>query len=69
MPFNVRSAGETIPVFSHWLGSWQISVQRLAFRPPELTRLYDRAAPGWDRTLDRLGYPGAYESLLRRVLS
>ena len=44
-------------------------MQRLAFSSPELTRLYDRAAPGWDRTLDRLGYPGAYETLLRRVLS
>ena len=74
MPFNVRYGNarygaETIPVFSQWLGSWQISVQRLAFHSPELTRLYDRAAPGWSRTLDRLGYPGAYETLLRRVLN
>ncbi len=68
-PFNVRYAAETIPVFARWFGSWQLSVQRLAFSSPELTRLYDRAAPGWGRTLDRLGYPGAYETLLRRVLS
>lgn len=68
-PFNVRYAEETIPVFARWFGSWQVSVQRLAFSSPELTRRYDRAAPGWDRTLDRLGYPGAYETLLRRVLS
>ena len=66
---NVRYAEETIPVFARWFGSWQISVQRLAFSSPELTRRYDRAAPGWGRTLDRLGYPGAYETLLRRVLS
>ena len=68
-PFNLRYAEETIPVFARWFGSWQISVQRLAFSSPELTRLYDRAAPGWDRTLDWLGGPGAYETLLRRVLS
>ena len=67
--FKYRFAEETIPVFSRWFGSWQISVQRLAFNAPELTRLYDRAASGWDQTLDRLGYPGAYETLLRRVLS
>ena len=41
----------------------------MPFSSAELTRLYDRAAPGWDRTLDRLGYPGAYETLLRGVLS
>ena len=68
-PFNVRYAAETIPVFARWFGSWQLSVQRLAFSSPEITRLYDRAAPRWGRTLDRLGYPGAYETLLRRVLS
>ena len=68
-PFNIRYAEETIPVFARSFGSWQISVQRLAFSSSELTRRYDRAAPGWDRTLDRLGYPGAYETLLRRVLS
>ena len=68
-PFDLRYAEETIPVFARWFGSWQISVQRLAFSPPELTRHYDRAAPGWDRTLDRLGYPGAYETVLRSVLS
>ena len=66
---NARYAEETIPVFSRWFGSWQVSVQRLAFNSPELTRRYDRAAPGWSRTLDRLGYPGAYETMLRSVLS
>ena len=68
-PFNLRYAEQTIPVFARWFGSWQVSVQRLPFSSPELTRLYDWAAPGWDRTLDRLGYPGAYETLLGRVLS
>ena len=68
-PFNIQHAEETIPVFARWFGSWQISVQRRGLSSPELTELYDRAAPGWGRTLDRLGYPGAYETLLRRVLS
>ena len=66
---NVRYAEATIPVFARWVGSWQISVRRRSFSSPELTRLYDRAAPGWSRTLDRLGFPDAYETLLRRVLS
>lgn len=66
---NIGYAEETIPVFARWFGSWRVSVQRLAFSSPELTRRYDRAAPGWGRTLDRLGYPGAYEALLRSVLS
>ena len=66
---DVRYAEETIPVFARWFGSWQVSVQRLAFSPPELTRRYDRAAPGWNQTLDRFGYPGAYETLLRSVLN
>ncbi|MEN8131808.1 MAG: class I SAM-dependent methyltransferase [Pseudomonadota bacterium] len=65
----IRYAEETIPVFSRWFGSWQISVQRLAFSSPELIRHYDHVAPGWSRTLDRLGYPDAYETLFRRVLS
>ena len=62
-------ADQTIPVFSRWFGSWRISVQRLAYSSSELTRRYDRAAPGWSRTLERLGFPQAYETLLRRVLS
>ncbi len=66
---NVQYADQTIPVFARWFGSWQISVRRLAFSAPELARFYDRAAPGWARMLDRLGFPGAYEALLRSVLS
>ena len=68
-PFNVRLAEETIPVFDRWFGSWLISVQRQPFSSTELTRFYDRAAPQWGRTLDRLGYPDAYETLLHKVLS
>ena len=66
--FDIGYADQTIPVFARWFGSWRISVQRLAYSSPELTRRYDRAAPGWSRTLGRLGFPKAYETLLRRVL-
>ena len=65
---NIGYADQTIPVFAGWFGSWRISVQRLAYSTPELTRRYDRAASGWSRTLERLGFPEAYEALLRRVL-
>ena len=68
-PLTPRYADETIPVFARGFGSWRVSVQRLAFSAPELTRRYDGAAPGWDRTLDRLGVPGAYETLLRSVVN
>ena len=67
-PSNVPYDEETIPVFARWFGSWKISVQRRAFSSPQLTRFYDLAAPRWGRTLDRLGVPDAYETLLRRVL-
>ena len=65
---SVQYAEGTIPVFARWFGSWQVSVQRQPFSSPELTRLYDRAAPRWGRMLDRLGYPVAYETLLRKAL-
>ena len=68
-PLTPRWAEETIPVFARGFGSWRVSVRRLAFSSPELTRRYDRAAPAWDRTLDRLGVPDAYEAVLRRALS
>lgn len=57
----------TIPVCARWFGSWQISVQRRALSMSELTRRYDESATDWQRTVDRLGFPAAYESLLRRV--
>ena len=57
----------TIPVFARWFGSWQINVRRRALSVPELTRRYDESATAWHRTVDRLGFPAAYESLLRQV--
>ena len=70
---NALSGGgdeeETIPVLAHWFGSWQISLRRRVLSAHELSRSYDRAAPGWSRTLDRLGFPDAYDTLLRGVLS
>jgi len=67
-PPDVRYDVETIPVFARWFGSWQISVRRRALSMDQLAHLYDLAAPGWCRTLDRLGYPRAYEAMLRSVL-
>lgn len=58
-----------IPVFTRWFGSWRVSLQRRPLDASQLTRRYDRAAPGWHRTLDRLGVPDAYETLLRSVLA
>ena len=46
--FDIGYADQTIPVFARWFGSWQISVQRLAYSSPELARRYDRAASGWE---------------------
>lgn len=57
----------TIPVFARWFGSWQISVTRRALSLQELTQRYDESADGWQRTIDRLGFPAAYESLLRQI--
>jgi len=68
-PPAARYQEETIPVLARWFGSWQISLRRRVLSPQELTRSYDRAAPGWNRTLDRLGFPGAYANLLQGVLS
>lgn len=66
--FVDRYDDETIPVFARWFGSWRISVQRRAMSAPQLIRPYDRAAPKWGRKLDRLGFPDAYEAMLRRAL-
>ncbi len=68
-PPNIRLDEDTIPVVARWFGSWQISLRRRPLSAHELTRSYDRAAPGWCRTLDRLGFPGAYETVLRSALS
>jgi demethylmenaquinone methyltransferase/2-methoxy-6-polyprenyl-1,4-benzoquinol methylase len=67
--FNSRYLEQTIPIYTRWIGSWQISLQRRMFSSPELVRRYDQAAPKWERTLKRFGYLRAYESLLRNVLS
>lgn len=66
---GIQSDRETIPVFARWFGSWRLSLHRRALSRPELTRSYDRAAPGWHRTLDRLGVHNAYEAMLRSALA
>ncbi len=59
----------TIPVFSRWFGSWQISVRRQPFSPPEMTRRYDRVAPGWERMVSRLGFPTCFRLLLEKAVA
>ena len=65
---DIRFEPETVPVLARWFGSWQISLRRRVLSRQELAQSYDDAAPGWSRTLDRLGFPRAYKNLLRRVL-
>lgn len=60
---------DTIPLFNQWFGSWEISVNRRAFGSAQLKQFYDRAAPDWCATLDRLGVPNAYEHLLENVFT
>lgn len=66
--YVLAPVNNTIPVFARWFGSWQISVERRALSVPELARRYDDSASGWQRTVDRLGFPAAYESLLRQIV-
>ena len=65
---EVGESGGTIPVFARWFGSWKISVQRRALSPAELSLAYDREAPGWDRTIHRLGFDDAYAAMLGQAL-
>ncbi|MTI44473.1 demethylmenaquinone methyltransferase/2-methoxy-6-polyprenyl-1,4-benzoquinol methylase [Roseibium hamelinense] len=58
------SHDETIPVFSRWLGSWQISLHRRPLAPSALRACYDNAAPSWHTTLQQLGVPYAYQKVM-----
>ena len=68
-PFGPNDDDPGIPVFARWIGSWRILLRRRAMSARELEWSYDRAAPGWAWTLDRLGVPAAYERLLGRVVA
>ncbi len=68
-PFLVENDRTSIPVFSRWFGSWQISVRRRTMNRRQLARSYDRAAAGWTAKLERFGFPRAYETLFRQALS
>jgi len=67
-PYGRLEEAAAIPVAARWIGSWRFSLQRRAMSVRELECSYDRAAPGWAGTLDRLGVPAAYERLLCRVV-
>lgn len=69
MPFGQTLAhAPTIPVFSGWLGSWQISVARRPLSPPELAKRYDQAATSWQDKIKHLGFETAYRYLLAKLL-
>ena len=68
-PTSGPACPEAIPVFTRWVGSWRISVQRRPLTASQLCHRYDLAAPAWNRILARLGVPAAYEALLREALS
>jgi len=57
----------TIPIFSGWLGSWQISLARRAHSTTELAQRYDRASLSWQDTIDQFGFHTAYQHLLRKL--
>ncbi len=59
----------TVPVVSRAFGSWHISVRREVLPDPELADVYDRAAATWERSVRRLGFPGAYEHMMRTALT
>tara|TARA_Y100001934_G_scaffold16682_1_gene19954 strand:- start:1753 stop:2511 length:759 start_codon:yes stop_codon:yes gene_type:complete len=63
-----KLSAETIPVFSKWLGTWRISLQRRALSEPELSARYDKSSKTWDRSIERLGFPAAYRLLLGRAV-
>ncbi|MEM8753407.1 MAG: class I SAM-dependent methyltransferase [Pseudomonadota bacterium] len=65
-----RAPGEgAIQIFSGWIGSWGLSVQRRPLNAAEIARRYDREAPRWGDLLAQLGSPRAYERLLAASLA
>lgn len=66
--YALPSTNHTIPVFTRWFGSWQISVERRPFGLEELTHRYDESASHWQGTVERLGFPAAYDSLLHQIV-
>jgi SAM-dependent methyltransferase len=51
------------------LGTWRISVERIAPTEAVLAAMYDEAAESWHDRLALLGYPQAYEDLFDRLLA
>ena len=59
---------QLIPVFSHWLGSWKVTLQRRALSVPELRDRYDELATEWQSKVERFGFPENYEAVLRQLV-
>src|SRR5262245_39002940 len=49
------------------IGTWQISVRRVAASESDVARLYDRTAWYWDTLAHRVAYPRAYFQLFERL--
>lgn len=67
---NTRAADatmNTVPIFSRWFGSWQLSLGRRVLSTQELTEKYDQAAANWTRTLIKIGAGDAYASMFSDV--
>lgn len=59
---------QLIPVFSRWIGSWQLRLDRRPLSPAALAARYDQAAPGWAAITSKYQYSDAYEHLLNSFL-
>ena len=49
------------------IGYWQISIQRVYPTNEQLSRMYNAAAPGWNRLVHHLGIRHAYTKLFRSL--
>ena len=75
MPYDDRfevasvAAPQVIPVWSRSLGSWTFSLGRKPFATHELEGHYNKESHTWHATISKLGFEGAYDDLIKQVLS
>ena len=58
----------TIPVFSRWMGSWRISLERRPFDAEHLRTAYGHRAVSWQRTIGAFNTEDAYQTVLFEAL-
>ena len=49
------------------LGSWRFAIEQVDPSVEELSRKYNAAAPGWHRSIERMGFIDAYRSLFSQI--